>query len=79
MTILCGVWLVKHAGSRGLWAGAPARRWVWLDTSQDILVLKWSKSDDGVGAEESPELGVGAITAVRAGVATEALRRSGKA
>ena len=79
VTILCGVWLVKHAQSRGFFAGAPARRWVWLDTTQDVLVLTWAKNGDGAAAAEAPELGVGAITAVRTGLSTDALRRSGTA
>jgi hypothetical protein len=76
VTILRGEWLVKHAQSRGMFAGRPARRFFWLDTTQEVLVLKWSKTDD-VHSGDAAELGVGEITRVAAGMATDVLLRSG--
>ena len=76
VTLLRGVWLVKHAASRGMFAGRPSLRFFWLDTTQEVLVLKWAKSDT-MRAEEAQELGVGEITRVAAGMGTDALLRSG--
>jgi hypothetical protein len=74
LVLLNGLVLQKH-GRRG-W---PHARLLWLETTQEELLLRWGEETAaGIETDSYQELGVGAITGVATGQATDVMRRSGK-
>jgi hypothetical protein len=74
LVLLNGLVLQKH-GRRG-W---PHPRLLWLETTQEELLLRWGEETAaGIETDSYQELGVGAITGVATGQGTDVMRRSGK-